>query len=269
LQGKILYNTEKDILRFYNNTGQASTDSLLAYVTLKDSLGNQVVDTMQVKFDAIKAKDKKIQPLTVKIVPQNGTKFIHGENIPLKFTFSVPVTSFATDSLLVISNKDTLQFSAEDFMFDSLQTSIQLKKPLKMQETMSIKYKKRAFISVENDSVKSGDELSYAQKKAEDFARLSGIVRTKYPHFILQLLNEKNEVEQQRIDEKEFLFEYVQAGKKKFRLIVDSNANGKWDMGDFKTRTIPEKILFFTDERLENTSPNWDYEDIIIEVKEE
>jgi hypothetical protein len=52
-------------------------------------------------------------------------------------------------------------------------------------------------------------------------------------------------------------------------LIIDANANGKWDAGNFSKRIPPEKMLFFSDERLEKTQANWNYEDIIIEEKEE
>jgi len=269
LQGKVLYQLDKDILRFYNNTGLATTDSLLTYISLRDSVGNEAKDTIKVKFDAIKPKEKKTQPFTAKIFPSTATSFMKGTEVPFVIKFSVPISTFYTDSLLVRVNKDTLKLSADDFEFDSTQTSIRFKKALKLDEMIGIKYPKKAAISLEGDTLNAAEEVSYVVKKADDFAKLSGVVRTTHPHFVLQLLNDKNEVEQQVIDKQEFVFEYVYGGKKTFRLIVDTNGNGKWDAGDFKKRIPPETMLFFTDERLEKTAPNWEYEDIIIEVKEE
>lgn len=268
LVGKILYNIEKEVLRFYNNTGQASTDSLLTYITLKDSVGNEAKDTIKVKFDAIKPKEKKAQPLSVQIFPMTNSKFMKDELVAIKFLFSVPVTTFHVDSLLLRVNKDTLQLSADDFEFDSTQTSLKFKKSFKITESIAVQFKKKTFVSVENDTLKTPAEAVYSIKKSEDFAKLSGIVRTKHPHFVLQLLNDKDETEQQLVDKEDFTFEYVIPGKKRFRLVIDKNNNGKWDAGDFKKRIPPEEILFFADERLNQTAPNWEYEDIIIEVKE-
>jgi hypothetical protein len=269
LKGKIFYNLENDLVRFYNNTGIEATDTLLTYITLYDSVGNSVRDTIKLKFDAVKAKEKKAQKLDIKIEPLAGTQFMKNEKVPLEFKFSMPVIAFHVDSLFLKVDDDTLKLSADDFEFDSVQTSLKFKKPLKITENIVIKYKKNTFISVENDTSKVPNEAAYNIKQAENFIILSGIIRTKSPHFILQVINEKNEVEQELVDKTDFLFEYIPTGKKQFRLIIDSNGNGKWDAGSFAKLIPPEKILFFRDERLEKTQANWNYEDIIIEEKEE
>ena len=47
--------------------------------------------------------------------------------------------------------------------------------------------------------------------------------------------------------EKKVLIENVPAGTYKVMAIEDTNGNGKWDTGNFKTKTQPEKIITFRD----------------------
>ena len=47
-------------------------------------------------------------------------------------------------------------------------------------------------------------------------------------------------------------------------MLVDTNANGKWDNGDFKERTIPEPVLTLTREL--ELKANWELEDINIDL---
>lgn len=266
---KVFYHVDNDIVRFYNNTGKEATDTLITYLTVKDSVGSLLKDTLKLRFEAVKPKEKKAAKLSITTFPSSNQQFSKGENITLSFNFSVPVATVNVDSMFLQVNKDTVNLVAEDFEFDSMQMKLFYRKPIKITEKVVFKAKPRTFISIENDTLKDVQELTYGIKKADDFAKLSGIVRTSHPHFILQLLNEKNEVEKEVKDTREFVFEYVTPGKKSFRLIIDSNGNGIWDAGNFAKRQKPEQMLFFTEERLEKVAPNWEYEDIIIEEKEE
>jgi hypothetical protein len=268
LYKQIFYHVDNDVVRFYNHTNKESTDSLLTFLTIKDSVGNSLKDTFKIKFEALKPKEKKAAALKVEILPEANEKFMKGEVVSPVFKFSVPVITVQADSIFLQIGKDTIKVMPNDLVFDTTRMTMRFAKPFKITDNITLKTKSKTFISVEGDTLKEAQDRSYGIKKPENFAKLSGIIRTTHPHFILQLLNEKNIVEKESRDKKEFLFDYVTMGKKTLRLIIDTNGNGKWDSGDFSKKQPPEQMFFFSDERLEKIAPNWEYEDIIVEVKE-
>ena len=79
----------------------------------------------------------------------------------------------------------------------------------------------------------------------------------------MQLLDEKNIVEQSLNNPTKFEFKFVKPGKKKFRLIIDSNENGKWDGADFDSRSRAETVYVFEPES--ELKPGWIMEDILID----
>ncbi len=269
-QQKILAAPENETLRFYNLSENQATDTLVAYLTLKDSVLAVAYDTIKVKFDDIKEKDKekKKTKLEIKVTPQSNSKFIAKEQFTVRFTSNLPLVSFVADSFLLAIDKDTIPLKTEDFKLAPNGLSLEVLKPLQFKENMKLVYKKKAFVAVEKDTSAAG-EVSYGIKKEEDFATLTGIVKVKAENFILQLIGNGNAVEQEQKNARDFVFKYVNPGKKSFRVLIDTNNNGKWDAGDAKKGIPAEKIYFYDTPDLAKTAPNWLYEDIIVEVKEE
>jgi hypothetical protein len=267
-RGKILYQTEKEIVRFFNYTGSETVDSLKAYITVKDSVGNLLLDTATIKFDVIKEKDKTKTKGTAKFYPTPNSNFVKGQKIRPQLLFSTPLDKLNTDSITYINGKDTTICKPEQWELNETRTILYFKDSIVMNNPISFKLKKGSLIGIEKDTL-AGTDANYGIKKEEEYATLTGIVRTKAPYFILQVLNDKNEVEAELYNAKEFVFKYIEAGKKKIRLIIDTNKNKIWDKGDFKKGIAPENALYFQDETLQKVAPNWVYEDIIVEVKEE
>ncbi|MFY7788327.1 MAG: Ig-like domain-containing domain [Thermoflexibacteraceae bacterium] len=266
-KGKILYQTDKEVLRFYNYTGKETVDSLKAYITVKDSVGKLFLDTATIRFDVLKEKDKAKAKTTSKVFPLGNSKFIQGKKIRPQVFFSSPLDQLNADSIVYMNGKDTTTTKANQWELNETRTVLSFKDSITVTAPISFKLKKGSLISIEKDTL-GGIEMTYSLKKEEEYATLSGIVRTEASYFILQVLNEKNEVEGELYNAKEFVFKYVEAGKKKIRLIIDANKNKTWDKGDFKKGIAPENALYFDDEVLQKVAPNWVYEDIIVEVKD-
>ena len=75
---------------------------------------------------------------------------------------------------------------------------------------------------------------------------------------IVQLTNTKGEIlaEQYSEDRSNFTFNYLNPGDILVRVIFDSNANQKWDTGNFLKKIQPERIQYLRD-TLE-VRANWD-----------
>ena len=64
---------------------------------------------------------------------------------------------------------------------------------------------------------------------------------------IAQLTDEKGDLKREiKTDDKnEFEFTNLKPGKYLFRIIFDTNSNGKWDTGNYLEKKQPEKVTYF------------------------
>jgi hypothetical protein len=95
-----------------------------------------------------------------------------------------------------------------------------------------------------NDTVKIGFKT-----QAEDFygALTIRLKQVKTP-LILQLLDDKEAVLMQRSlnEDTDVQFKFLYPRQYNLKLIVDSNANGKWDTGNYLKKIQPEKVIYYT-----------------------
>lgn len=96
----------------------------------------------------------------------------------------------------------------------------------------------------------SNDTLSFqlTTKLPEDYGLLNfGITSTKKISFIVELLNEKEElVRIKKIDKPETIhFNFLPPGNYLVRVTLDKNKNGVWDTGSFLNKRQPEVVKYF------------------------
>ena len=99
-------------------------------------------------------------------------------------------------------------------------------------------------------------------KSAKDY----GSMRLKFKapkngtNYILQLLNDRDEVCQQHIISGDTVLNYnfLDPQKYKLKLVFDANNNGKWDTGDYFRHLHPERITYCKE--IFNIRANWDVE---------
>ena len=78
---------------------------------------------------------------------------------------------------------------------------------------------------------------------------------------ILQLLGSKNELIKQDLlsNDTTLVYTYLTAGNYRLKLIVDSNNNGKWDMGNYLKNIQAEKVIYYNNEL--EVRANWEIEE--------
>jgi uncharacterized protein (DUF2141 family) len=188
----------------------------------------------------------------------------------MTFRFNKPMKEeINLDSIFYkVSAKDTVgqKLALPDFEWNERKTEVKLSKKIFSKEPINFTLKKGVFKSIENDSSAARAIISYTIRKIEEFGTISGQVSTeKYKKFKIQLMDEAwKEVEQEIENVVNFKFSYVKAGKKRIRVLIDENGDGKWEKGDFKNRIPPEKIFFFKE--VIEVKPNWDYEDNVLDL---
>ena len=114
----------------------------------------------------------------------------------------------------------------------------------------------------QNDSIVG----KYTVYDPEKFATVKiHVVGRDSTRYIVQLLDGSNALKQERRDvtSGDIRFNYVPAGEIKFRVIEDTNGNGKWDTGNLVERRQPERAEIYTNDEGEETfatKTNWEIE---------
>jgi uncharacterized protein (DUF2141 family) len=116
-------------------------------------------------------------------------------------------------------------------------------KTSKPKKNASIIFAKSALISIENDTAQALD-IPITINKLESTAIIETKVQTS-ENFIIQLLSKAGKIVEERINQKDFIFENLPPDTYLLRIAIDGNKNGKWDPGDYRTKSEPEPIVYY------------------------
>ena len=267
-------------LRIYNTF--ETIDSLQTILTVSDSIDQVAIDTFYVKFQP---SQREPNPLTLSVKPATNTS-IEKEFIA-QLKFSKPVESINFDSIYFrYDSLNVIQFTAEDSIeWSQHQDQALIYKSLfnpadtvkndvnqngrsenisRTSTEIMFNVGKGAFMGVENDSSES-KTLKYSFKIPEQYGSINGSIDTYYNSFIVQLLNNRNDVVSQIINVKNFIFNLIEPGEYRIRVLVDENNNGEWDPGNIKELIEPEKVMFYRDSTTSQETlllkANWELKD--------
>ena len=256
---KIYHNIQGNSIKLYNAT-QTETDSIEINVFAKDSLLNELNINIKIKFVIPKKKDKKAFKYSITPNPKYG--IFANEEFKVNLKLSKPVAVLKTDSILMISGNDTSSIDKDLVKLTNNYNNLIINN-LKTDSVVRIIFKRESIISVENDTLNTIN-LRYKIKQAENFGSIEGKVEVNHNNFILQLLNEKYQVEAEIKNSKNFKFEYVIPGIKRLRVLIDENENGKWDKGSFINRIQAERV--FLQKKTINVKANWEIRNEILKL---
>lgn len=162
---------------------------------------------------------------------------------------NLPDSSSVTDSTKeeTIQNQDVLKpNNTENNSQRSSESS---------EGTLQIYLGKSAFIGIEKDTTKSVSvPLSFIDE--EEFGIIKGkVINPGFP-FVIELMNEKYEVQDTLINQEEFIFRYVKPGKYRLRLIKDENNNQIWDAGNPLILKKEEEYIYYNE--VITVKANWE-----------
>lgn len=252
-----LYNTIPDL------------DSLQIRVSATDSLNLKIDTLLYMKFPKKEATRDK---LTAK--HETPTLYENTGILSTRVDFSKPITIFQADSMYIaVDSLTRIPITANDFkwmdqrvltiskkletktLFPLDTASVKIKqetgnsKPQKRisKPAPSIIFEKGAFISIEKDTAqKLASPLNMT--KTESTAILDVKIETT-ENFIIQLINKSEKIIRESKNQKEVTFDNLAPETFLLRLIIDLNKNGKWDAANFATRTEPEPIIYYRNQK--------------------
>jgi hypothetical protein len=250
----ISYVVDKNRVVFYP-LYQGFSDSLLCKFTAIDSVGNVLDSASMLRFDG-KAKAKREK--WVATVSQR-LDLVAGDSINLQVHLNQPFGQFFADSVEYLVESDSVPKKTQIQTLNR-QTLVSIQS-LPVHSKHSIRLKKGCLISLLGDTLPE-QVFHLSARKERDFGIVSGKIITQEKNYTLQLLGEKGLIEAELFAPKEFKFEYVKPGKKKLRVLLDSNADGQWDRGDLKSRRPPEPAFLLEKELI--IKANWELSENII-----
>ena len=242
---KPLYQIENNRnLRIYVG-GLDKADTLRIDATLADSVGRTTLLKLKAKFRELTKKEKATNvPLGFDVFPKLGTKIVATDSILL--IFPKPVLQWVSKKVHILTeNEDDLTFPDEAFSWNKFQNILTIKSAyLPRQEKFTLSLDKIAFVGPEADSTQAFKQV-ITRLDPEETGTIEGGIR-KAGHYIYQLLKGDNlEKAYEQKSSGPCYFQNVEPGIYTLRAIVDTNENGQWDIGNYKTRAKSEEVYYF------------------------
>ncbi|AXG69358.1 bacterial Ig-like domain protein [Kordia sp. SMS9] len=242
---------EKDTLRYWFENLKPETDSLLFTVSSEDYRQDFTVKLKDMERDSMKLATNHRG-----IIPPNDY---------FKVSSNTPIVAI-DKSTISIQNKDSIavEFTAK---LNEKENSLELFFEKKESQRYNIQMLPKTitdFYGEVNDTLK----YSLNTKPNKEYGNIElSYPGTAYP-IIIQIVNEKLElIAEQYITEPKpsYNFPYIDPQFVYFRVIYDTNKNGKWDTGNYLEKIQPEVIKYFP--KKVEIRANWDVIEVLSKLK--
>ncbi|MGO4912520.1 Ig-like domain-containing protein [Leeuwenhoekiella sp. W20_SRS_FM14] len=225
---------DQDSLQYWF-TPKVQTDSLIF-----KTLTSKKTDTAYMRLRNLKPDSLQINPVSTGLVLEED--FILNSTIPVVAVDTTKISIQRKDSTFV-----------SDFKVEVFPKKLQLslKFLTEEKESYAITMLPEAltdFYGSKNDTLRFRATTKEYSDYGEFDITLKGAAEVQH---IVQLVTEKGDVKREQIGavgQVEFKFDRIEPGKYFARIIVDLNANGKFDTGNFLEQRQPEEVLYYPKE---------------------
>ncbi|HAA16136.1 MAG TPA: hypothetical protein DCE41_32300 [Cytophagales bacterium] len=277
-----ILNNEGKTLQFYN---PGITDSTGIIVTVKDTLQQEIVDTLWVKF-----KESQRRPDSFEMTLDPGDKTQISSPSLVTFTFTKPVEAFNLDSLKwELDSLNIFQVKTEQPSWNinrtELSTQIHLPDSITVMKldrvdsvtldttfvkeymggTIGMSIPRGTIVSIEQDTLKE-TTLSYSREDTTQLAIMGGIIDLPNAPTVFIELIKGGKIERTLSATTEYRFNRLKPGDYEMRVLVDENGDGEWRPGNILTNTPAEKVFYY--QGVINLRANWERTDVNITMPE-
>lgn len=251
---------DKKKIRIYPTPLQ---DSLPATLTARDSLQQQVEQTVYIRFEE---STRPKAAFGANTLPRPGS--LQTKNAVVRIEFSKPVATINTDSIRF--QYDSLSWdpiTAQHLEWNTQRDRLTIKKALTppkrpapavaantdaqslargdaaaRDQRVELVIPKGSILSVESDTLDS-QVVNYNIATEQQTGLINGTVTTDAKNFLVQLLKANNqELVTQQVNARQYQFRFVEPGDYLIRIVVDSNGNERWDPGNIHRLEAPEEV---------------------------
>ncbi|AMQ55300.1 hypothetical protein AO498_02755 [Algoriphagus sanaruensis] len=242
------YTIEDKRIRLFSKSIQ--TDSIPFQLSLLDSVGSQKDSLIFAKFNTSERKPEKVTQSV-----NSGKSFYKDLEIEIKF--NKPIVDINTDSLYVqydsagiIPIEKSFISISDSSKRDLIKINLSLPDSIS-KEIITLKAADSTFQDIEGQYNLEPIAANYRKLKREGLAdAISGKIEGAEPPFIVQLLDQKNQLIKESYIEKNqnYSFSLLQPGTFIIRIIEDTNGNKRWDPSNINSNRNAERVFYFTNE---------------------
>ena len=246
----IIYSDKRDSLTLHLRPGVSDTLRIAVFENeiLTDTLLCRTTPAAQAKL-LPKHTGYTLNPVTNSMLQPEKNPAIR---------WSSPVVSFDS-SKVKVTTRDSVTVAAQFRFTDSLQTQLEIVAEWKEPGHYIILAPGAVndIYGLANDTVKWMFTIPAERTKGSISYKVSSKTDGNQ---ILQLVNDKDEIIRERFFESftEGIFERLEPGTYRMRLVSDFNNNRKWDTGDHLKKQQPEYVVYFKDPIM--VRANWEVE---------
>ncbi len=259
-----------------NDQFNPESDSSQIILEVKDTIDQVSSDTLYVKFLSSQRKPDQIK-LKISSLSINENRY------RISLLFNKPISTI--DTLKIFLQTDTLipstYVNLENLNWNFNRTALSFETSVNwtnlensIYESLEKNYAKDSLIppkhnltrtSIVFDSTcfKDADGIALPEsliilnkKVTEDFGTLHINATTEKKSFIVQVLNNKDQIITERKNQKKFTIPYIAPGLYKLRVLIDDNEDGIWTVGNFINDSAPETIYLYP--KTTKISANWE-----------
>lgn len=256
-------------IRLYRTTDK---DSIQIHLLALDSIDNAIDTTLYAKY-----LTREVTPEPFRLSLTSSSLMGHTGQLEAVIQFTKPLKEINFDSLYFQADSLTrVAVEARDVTWDKLKRTLTISK--KMDRTLflngettrqtarssrrpvvpaaetpsekpvpvlnELHLRPATFISIEQDTSEALVQ-NIQPRKEQDLAVIHIGIQTEEQAYIVQLLDNNNNVVRQVSNTPAIRFENITPGDYKIRLIIDKNENGRWDPGNYFTGTPPEPVVYY------------------------
>ena len=208
-----------------------------------DSIIFKVTNENLKKIDTFTVKTRKLVSDSLMLMPSHRNKINFADEFHI--TTSIPIVTIDT-TRIVIFNKDTTEVNFKT-QLDTALNRISMQFEKEPDETYYLNLLPDFVTDFFGDT---NDTINYRLSTGgyADFGNLqlnlAGDIT--YP-IIVQLTDEKGKLYREIYvpESKALDFNTLEPGNYLIRIIIDNNANGKWDTGNYLRKIQPEKVIYY------------------------
>ncbi|WP_243575133.1 Ig-like domain-containing protein [Candidatus Cardinium sp. cByotN1] len=147
------------------------------------------------------------------------------------------------------------QFTPQEIMQFSTQEQDSEKKSKVIKQMITLQVEPGACTAFDQSTHKKITQ-SYVLRNKEETGTISGKIETTNAHFIIELLNDKDQIVDTIRNKKSYKFTMVPPGSYKMRLLVLNQGEEEWSPGDILKNIEPNPVFFY--EKDINLTEKWD-----------
>ncbi|MCL2414180.1 MAG: Ig-like domain-containing protein [Bacteroidales bacterium] len=176
----------------------------------------------------------------------------------LTLSFNAPIRK-VKDTIWLFKGEDTIPTPLTNFSFNSTRTQLIFETELQQRTNYRLLIPDSLIFGDFGQTNDDTLNLRFRVNSPETYARLEVTILNKpKTQSILQVLNERMEVVEQRVMESnEEIFTTLRPGRYRLRLIVDEDGNGRWTPGNLRERRQPEPVFIF--HKTLSLEAGWEY----------